>query len=41
MENQATEEYFRTHTDRTIENNGDLEKTWSQIHEGVEKNETL
>lgn len=41
MENQAAEEYFRTHTDRTIENNGDLEKTWSQIQEGVEKNETL
>ena len=39
--NQATEEYFRMHTDYVIENNGNLEKTWKQIDEGVRKNETL
>lgn len=39
--NQASEEYFRAHTDYVIENNGDLEKTWRQIDEGVRRNETL
>ena len=41
IENQATEEYFRAHTDRTIENNGNLEMTFRQIEEGVSQNETL
>lgn len=41
IRNQAAEEYFRTHTDYTVENNGDLEKTWKQIEEGVRKNEIL
>ena len=39
--NQASEAYFRANTDYTIENNGDLEKTWKQIDEGVRRNETL
>ena len=39
--NQASEAYFRVHTDYVIENNGDLEKTWKQIDEGVRRNETL
>lgn len=39
--NQASEAYFRAHTDYVIENNGDLEKTWKQIDEGVRRNETL
>ena len=39
--NQASEAYFRANTDCTIENNGDLEKTWKQIDEGVRRNETL
>ena len=39
--NQASEAYFRANTDYTIENNGDLEKTWKQIDEGVRTNETL
>lgn len=41
IENQASEAYFRAHTDYVIENNGDLEKTWKQIDEGVRRNETL
>ena len=39
--NQASEAYFRVPTDYVIENNGDLEKTWKQIDEGVRRNETL
>lgn len=39
--NQATEDYFRAHTDRMIVNNGDLEETFKQIEEGVSQNETL
>lgn len=41
IENQATEEFFRSHTDYVVENNGDLGKTWKQIEEGVRRNETL
>ncbi len=41
IRNQASEEYFRAHTDYVIENNGDLEITWKQIDEGVRRNETL
>lgn len=41
IRNQAAEEYFRAHTDYTVENNGDLEKTWKQIEEGVRRNEIL
>lgn len=32
---QATEEFFREHTDYIIQNNGDLNETWSQIEEGI------
>ena len=39
--NQASEEYFRAHTDFVVENNGNVEKTWKQIDEGVRRNETL
>lgn len=39
--NQASEEFFLTHTDYAIENNGDLEKTYRQIRERVRENETL
>ena len=32
---QATEEYFRAHTDYAIENNDDLDRNlWTQIREG-------
>ena len=41
IRNQASVEYFRAHTDYTVENNGDLEETWKQIEEGVRRNETL
>ena len=41
IENQATEEFFRSHTDYVVENNGDLKQTWKQIEEGVRRNETL
>lgn len=34
---QATEEYFRAHTDVTIENNGDLAETYRQIDERIKK----
>ena len=39
--NQAREDYFRAHTDFVVENNGNVEKTWKQIDEGVRRNETL
>ena len=39
--NQASEDYFRAHTDFVVENNGNVEKTWKQIDEGVRRNETL
>ena len=32
---QASEEFFRTHTDYVITNNGNLEATWEQIEEGI------
>ena len=41
IRNQASVEYFRAHTDYTVENNGDLEETWKQIEEGVRRNEIL
>lgn len=39
--NQASEDYFRAHTDFVVENNGNVEKTWKQVDEGVRRNETL
>ena len=39
--NQASEDYFRAHTDFVVENNGNVEKTWKQIDEGVRRNEIL
>ena len=41
IRNQASVEYFRAHTDYTVENNGDLEETWKQIEEGVRRNEIM
>ena len=38
---QASEEFFRTHTDYVVTNNTDLEDTWQQIREGIKKYETL
>ena len=38
---QATEEYFRAHTDYVIENNNDLDRTYAQIREGIEKHAVL
>lgn len=35
MKSQLPEEYFRTHTDRTIDNSGELGSTCRQIEEGV------
>ena len=32
---QASEEFFRTHTDYVVTNNGNLEATWEQIEEGI------
>lgn len=32
---QATEGFFREHTDYIIQNNGDLGETWRQIEEGI------
>lgn len=32
---QASEMFFRNHSDRTITNNGHLEETWQQIEEGI------
>ena len=32
---QASEKFFREHTDYVITNNGDLELTWKQIEEGI------
>lgn len=32
---QATEGFFREHTDYIIQNNGDLDETWRQIEEGI------
>lgn len=37
MANQASEAFFRTHADLVVENNGDSEKTYQQIDEGVRK----
>lgn len=41
IENQASEEFFRTHADQVIENNGNLEKTYARIAEEVKRNEIL
>ncbi|HIY02437.1 MAG TPA: dephospho-CoA kinase [Candidatus Blautia faecipullorum] len=35
MNRQAADEFFRRHADYIIENNGDLEKTYRQIEEGI------
>ena len=35
---QATEEYFRAHTDYVIENNNDLDRTYAQIREEDKRN---
>lgn len=35
--NQAPEEFFRANTDYTIENNGNLEETYRQIQEGIDR----
>lgn len=32
---QASEEFFREHADYIIQNNGNLNETWSQIEEGI------
>lgn len=37
MANQASEAFFRTHADLVVENNGNPEKTYQQIDEGVRK----
>ena len=39
--NQMTEEFFRTHCDYEIENNGDLAVTCRQIEERIHSYETL
>lgn len=41
IRNQASEEFFRSHADYVIENNGDFEKTREQIEKGVKRNEIL
>lgn len=38
---QASEEFFRAHTDYVVVNNHDLQETWKQIEEGIKKYETL
>lgn len=37
MKNQAKEEFFRSHSDFVVENNGDLEETCRQIRERIQK----
>lgn len=37
MARQASDAFFRQHADHVIENNGDLEKTYRQIEEGIRK----
>lgn len=37
IENQASEGFFRAHADFTVENNGNLEKTYSQIKGRLQK----
>lgn len=37
MAQQASEAFYRAHTDYVIENNGDLTETYRQIREGIEK----
>ena len=32
---QASEDFFREHSDYTIVNNGDLSVTYSQVEEGI------
>lgn len=41
INNQASEEFFRSHADCVIENNGDLEETYCQIAKEVRRNEIL
>ena len=41
IRNQASEEYFRAHTDYEINNSGDPAETHQQIEKGVERDETL
>mgnify|MGYP002509099598 CR=1 FL=1 len=41
INNQASEEFFRSHADCVIENNGDLEETHCQIAKEVRRNEIL
>lgn len=38
---QASPEYFRAHADYVIENNNDLDRTYAQIREGIEKHAVL
>ena len=38
---QATPEYFRAHSDYVIENNNDLDRTYAQIRERIEKHAVL
>lgn len=37
IRNQASEDFFRTHADYVIENNGDLAQTYRQIEEGIKR----
>lgn len=41
IENQASEEFFRTHADKVIENNENPEQTYARIAEEVKENEIL
>lgn len=41
INSQASEEFFRAHSDYVIVNNHDLQETWRQIEEGIRKYETL
>ena len=41
IQNQASEEFFRAHSDCVIENNGNLEETHCQIAKEVKRNEIL
>ena len=38
---QASPEFFRAHADYVIENNNDLDRTYAQIREGIEKHAVL
>lgn len=41
INSQASEGFFRAHSDYVIVNNHDLQETWRQIEEGIRKYETL